>query len=327
MCSKKYFFILSIDGGGIRGIFPAHILKCIHQNLSIDIFSKFDLIAGTSTGSIIAAAVARKIDPEKIEAMYKLHGRKIFSSKLKFFKRITSMAVSTYDSSNLRVQLEDTFGDVTLGECCDVPLIIPATDIVNNTVHIFKTKFSEQFVRDVNVKLSDAVLASCSAPTYFDPSVVDCYTLADGGLWANNPSLAAVVDANHRLKIPLENIRVLSIGTGEFEKGYKINSKISDLILNKTKRKSWWGFLTGWQSSGFIDFLMSVQTQSIHNYLSLLLPKENIMRINYSSPRTMPLDDCSSIDEILSIANRTFSCEADKIKKFLDVGAAKNSEA
>ena len=74
------------------------------------------------------------------------------------------------------------FQDKTLGEI-DVPLVLPSVDIGNGCVHVFKSQYHGEFVRDQNVRVSDAVLASCSAPTYFDPHVVnDTYQLVDGGL-------------------------------------------------------------------------------------------------------------------------------------------------
>ena len=78
---KCKFLILSIDGGGIRGIFPAHILSCISDRLGIKIREQFDMITGTSTGSIIAAAIACNIEPYQISELYRQHSSKIFSRK------------------------------------------------------------------------------------------------------------------------------------------------------------------------------------------------------------------------------------------------------
>ena len=81
-----------------------------------------------------------------------------------------------------------------------IPLILPAVDIGNGCVHVLKSNYDPTFTRDYKVRVSDAVLASCSAPTYFDPIVIDDkYRLVDGGLWANNPSLVATIDAKYRL--------------------------------------------------------------------------------------------------------------------------------
>ena len=77
----KPFRILSIDGGGIRGVYPAHVLQCIEERLHINLFETFDMFAGTSTGSIIAAGVVTKVPTASIAEMYKGHGAGIFKKK------------------------------------------------------------------------------------------------------------------------------------------------------------------------------------------------------------------------------------------------------
>ncbi len=79
------FKILSIDGGGIRGVFPTHILSCISKRLNIDVTDYFDMIAGTSTGSIVAGAIALKKEPSEIISLYKEYGIKIFPKNKSFF--------------------------------------------------------------------------------------------------------------------------------------------------------------------------------------------------------------------------------------------------
>ena len=81
----------------------------------------------------------------------------------------------------------------------------------------------EPYVRDGGVLLSDAILASCSAPAYFDPAHVDNYLLADGGLWANNPSIIALVEAVSKFGQPIEQVRILSVGTGHSASFYGSN--------------------------------------------------------------------------------------------------------
>ncbi|MDA3917633.1 MAG: CBASS cGAMP-activated phospholipase [Deltaproteobacteria bacterium] len=301
----KVFRILSIDGGGIRGVFPAHILQCISARLNVDIFKHFDMIAGTSTGSIIAAGITCSVSPETIVAMYKEQGETIFKKRWSFIpKKYQSADHSLYDSKEFSNILHDVFGDTTLGEI-KIPLLLPATDIGYGGVHVFKSGYSPDFTRDKNVLVKEAVLASCSAPTFFDPKKVDQYLLSDGGLWANNPSLAAVIDAQYRLNIEPSSIRVLSLGTGHSRTSYGVDNN----------RK--WGLLRGWKGPEFINFIMSLQAQSIHNYLQLLLKKNQIMRINFESDLPLPLDDCSAIDDLISRADREFTHKSSDIDSFL----------
>ena len=312
--NRNTFKILSVDGGGIRGIFPTYILHCISQRLGIKINEKFDMIAGTSTGAIIAAAIACDIETLRIVELYREQGPKIFPRKKAFFSSKTVSAMkSLYDNNYLKKVLQDTFGDILLGNI-NKPLLLPATDIGYGGVHVFKSSYSEDFIRDQHVLVSDAVLASCSAPTYFDPAKVNEYLLADGGLWANNPSLAAVIDAQRRLNIDLSDIRILSLGTGHSRTSYGVN----------TKRK--WGFLRGWKGPEFISFLMSLQAQSTHNYLQLILNEGQMLRLNFESDLPLPLDDCTIIDDLVSRANRVFTYKGSEIKRFFNINNGEKND-
>lgn len=303
--TKNSFKILSIDGGGIRGVYPAHILKCISNRLETKVNDLFDMISGTSTGSIIAAAIVCKLNPEEIVNMYKEYGPVIFTKKKSLWPSCVKFAFhSLYDNSYLIEILTKLFGDTKLGDISK-PLMLPATDIGCGGVHVFKSQYSEDFTRDKNVLLRDAVVASCSAPIYFDPKRVGEYLLADGGLWANNSSLASVIEAQSRLKIAIEDIRILSLGTGQSKTMYGV----------KTGRN--WGFLRAWKHKEFINFFMSLQAQTTNNYLKLLLKENQILRIDFESDHSLPLDDCSVVDDLISRADRDFSHNSAKIRDFL----------
>jgi hypothetical protein len=299
--------VLSIDGGGIRGVFPAHILNCLQQRLGIKPIDHFGMIAGTSTGSIVAGAIACDIELEKVITLYRKNGKSIFPRK-KFwnFPQLESAFQSRYEKNSLASVLLEVFGDVKLGQIA-IPLLIPATDIGNGSVHVFKSGYSRDFTRDKEVLLRDAVIASCSAPTYFDPTKVNEYLLADGGLWANNPALAAVIDAQKRLGIELKNIKILSIGTGHARTCYGVQPSRN------------WGFVNGWKGPVFIDFLMSLQAQTTHNYLQLLLKENQILRLNFESDCPLPLDDYSAIDDLISNADRVFTHSSHKLRDFFEI--------
>lgn len=304
------FKILSIDGGGIRGVYPAHILKCFEEKLGINLLESFDMIAGTSTGSIIAAGVACDIRATEIVNMYKEHGEDIFKKKksripFKKLRNITQpLLESVYDCGSLYKVLKGVFNDSTLGQIAK-PLILPATDVGNGGVHVFKSAYDPTFNRDRLVKVRDAVLASCSAPTYFDPHKVDEYLLSDGGLWANNPALVAVIDAQKRLGINYDDIQVVSIGTGHSKVAYGL------------KHKGDWGLATGWRHKEFISFMLSLQSQSALNYLKLHLKPEQILRIDFESDTDLPLDDVSEIDNLISLADKNFTFGSKEISNFV----------
>ncbi len=123
--------ILAIDGGGFRGIYAAHILHRIEQEFSISWQEDFALIAGTSTGSIIAAGLACGVSAAKTCELYKVHGRQIFKKRL--LCRL-GLSASRYKNTYLKGLLYEIFGDRKLGDV-KTPLLIPTTDIGNGCVH------------------------------------------------------------------------------------------------------------------------------------------------------------------------------------------------
>ena len=305
------FKILSIDGGGIRGIYPAHILRCIEERLQINLYESFDMIAGTSTGSIIAAGISTGVPASDIVDMYKEHGAGIFEKKAflwlgrKLKNKLQPMFDSIYDAQYLQSVLAGIFQNKRLGDI-EKPLLLPATDIGNGCVHVLKSGYSKEFTRDNNVLVSDAVLASCSAPTYFEPHKLDHYLLADGGLWANNPALAAVIDAQRRLGVNQEDIQILTIGTGHSKTMYGTD----------TSRK--WGLINGWKHKEFISFILSLQSQSAMNYLNLQLRPDQIKRIDFESDLPLPLDDVSKIDDLITRADHDFTHDSEAIRHFVN---------
>ncbi len=305
----KPFRILSLDGGGIRGIYPAHVLRCIEERLQINLFETFDMIAGTSTGSIIAAGVATGVPAADIVARYKEHGAEIFRKKRFILpgKSVQPMFDSVYDAQYLENVLTEVFQDKRLGEI-KKPLLLPSTDVGNGCVHVLKSGYSGEFTRDNDVLVKDAVLASCSAPTYFDPHRLNEYLLADGGLWANNPALAAVIDAQKRLGVAQDDIQILTIGTGHSKTMYGTNAS----------RK--WGLINGWKHKEFISFILSLQSQSALNYLNLMLRPRQIKRVDFESDLPLPMDDVSKLDDLISKADRNFTHESESIRAFIQNG-------
>lgn len=302
---SKKFKILSIDGGGFRGVYSAHLLTRIEEEYHINWCEQFNLIAGTSTGAIIAAALACEIPTKQIVDLYKTNGKKIFKKglipSLGFFQ-------SKYENTFLKNILREIFGDKKLGDVKH-PLILPSTDIANGCVHVFKSSYDSGFVRDKNILICEAVLASCSAPTYFNPIKVDKYLLGDGGLWANSPALVATIDAKKRLGQSLDNIHILSIGTGESKKFYPFNN--GDL-------SSGWGFLRKWGRSKFIDMILNLQSQTSNNMLMLLLREDQLLRLNFKSDINLPLDDTKEFDDLITRADHTFTHNAVNIQNFLN---------
>lgn len=323
------FYILAIDGGGFRGLFAAHLLKKMEEAWKLSWRKHFGLLAGTSTGAILAAGLACGKTAVQLADFYEKHSKAIFAPRLRARLDPLQFFTSRYSSKTLKTRLEEMLGEMTLDQV-KIPIILPSVDIGNGCVHVLKSKYDDDFVRDPNVRVSDAVLASCSAPTYFDPVVVDNkYQLADGGLWANNPSLVAATDAHYRLKIPLKRVRVLSIGTGKSKVFYpRSRGKWKDRLLY-----SWqgWGLLTRWQRSEFIDFIFNLQSESAHNVLCLLMgesPRDSdkVFRLTFESDQPLSLDDVRKRDDWIAKADYTFTHQSQKIAEFLSIERSGRSE-
>ena len=326
---SKPFYILSVDGGGFRGLFAAHLLKRVEETSEIDWRSRFGLFAGTSTGAILSAGLAMGLSADKLTQFYMTHGKAIFKPRTLSRFDIRRLCTSRYSNTTLKNTLDGVFHDTTLGDI-DIPLILPSVDIGNGCVHALKSSYHSQFDRDKNVRISDAVLASCSAPTYFDPHVInDRYQLVDGGLWANNPSLVAVIEAHYRLKISFDDIRVLAIGTGKSSTFYpRSHGKWKDRLIY-----SWqgWGFATRWGASKFINLILNLQSDNAHNMLSFLLGEnplepKNVLRLTFESDQLLPLDSTEKSHDWVSKADHIFAHNAAKIRTFLSIERSKDEQ-
>lgn len=298
------FWILALDGGGLRGAFSAHLLMRIVDEFDIRLDSRFDLVAGTSTGSILAAAIALKRPLAAVADLYEKQGATIFANR---WWSVDGKLAAKYDGAALKAVLDKELGAAVLGELTRPGLLIPAADIGNGQVHVFKSQYDGEFVRDKSVRVADAVLASCSAPTFFAPHEVGDYRLADGGTWANNPTLVAAVDAVRRFRVEPSRIRILSIGTGAERFTYPRRPGF---------RAKAWGFMTAWQRGKLIELMLSLQSQASTNMTSLLLGKEQVLRLNFFDTR-LPMDDPTAIADLRARADSLFTVASEDIRKFL----------
>jgi len=206
-----YRRILTLDGGGIKGVFAASFLSSLEQGLENSIGNYFDLISGTSTGAIIALALGLGLPVRDVLRLYEDLGQGVFRQDdvphrfLHFFQR-------KYDSALLQSALTGIFGDHKIGDS-RVRLVIPSLNLQNGTVHIYKTRHHPRFSSDYKEELVKVALASSAAPSYFSPQRSSAgIALVDGGMWANNPVAVAVVEAIGALGWDRNELRVLSVG-------------------------------------------------------------------------------------------------------------------
>lgn len=213
--------ILTIDGGGIRGTFPAAFLANLEQDLDQPIGSYFDLISGTSTGGIIAIGLALGISAAEILQLYEDKGPVIFAQtrsglpgwlarRFRFGRWL--FWGPKYSAEPLRDALIEVLGERRIGEA-RTRLVIPAWHPQTQGVYIFKTAHHPRLRTDYKELAVDAAMATAAAPTYFTQHITaNDVGLVDGGLWANNPTGIAVVEAVATLGWPADDLKVLSIG-------------------------------------------------------------------------------------------------------------------
>ncbi len=304
---NKVFRILAIDGGGLRGVYAVHLLKRIEDELGSIWDKSFDLIAGTSTGAIIAGGLACGISTSRGETIFMEEGRRIFRKR---WFTLMGLVGSRFKSRELKLVLDDAFGDQMLSEA-KIPLMIPATDIGNGCFHVFRSRYHTDFATNANIRVVDAIMASCAAPTYFDPHTVSEYLLADGGLWANDPSLAATLEARQHFGVDMEDVRVLSIGTGSGRQFYSQAARWRHKVLG-------WGLATRWGAGKCINMILNLQVEKSQHMLSILLKPEQMLRFSFTSDLPLAIDDAREIPNLISKADHDFEHGFRAIRDFLE---------
>ena len=282
--------IVAIEGGGTRGAFAAEVIARMEEDLEAPTDTNVGLWIGTSTGAIIAAAKATGRDGREIADWYKENEKQVFNRK-DAKHVIGGWFTSKWNDEGLVSCLKEFFGEKKLGEITK-PLIIPATNITTGRPHVFKSQYEESFTRDAKVNVWEAVRASCAAPTYFDPFVAPSTEspaqFADGGIYANNPSLMGLVDARYRLGWKWETIQILSIGTGSGRTPYKVEDE---------RKLLGWGLLGNWKRGKLADMVIDIQGRHTHSMTCLLLgqnPLERmkgpVMRIDWETELSTAVD-------------------------------------
>jgi len=228
------FKVLAIDGGGIRGIIPALILEAIEQRTHRAISDLFDMLAGTSTGGIIALGLAKPGEggrPDKsasdIVSLYETQGTTIFPHSLREVLHLEAVAGPKYPADGVETTLQRYFGDVRLKDALK-PVLVPSYDIEKQMPIFFKSERAKNSP-DSDFLMREVARATSAAPTYFPPEKIDTpdplqyYALIDGGVIANNPAMCAYAEA---IKMGHPDVLMVSIGTGELRHSLKYNDAI-----------------------------------------------------------------------------------------------------
>lgn len=271
--SQKKFIILTIDGGGVRGVVAARILDEIEKRTGKQIHEMVDIISGNSTGGIIALALVvpngngkAKYSASDLVDLYMLRSQEIFPVSY-WHKAKTGFGLwgARYDRSGLDNILKEKFSNSLLSDTLK-PVIVISYSLDRSSPHIWSTYAINNKKSPNNYFLRDIAGATSAAPTYFSPKIITgydggaCYlnseangtkTLcyeADGGIYANNPSIVALTSAyKFNPGIGREDIVLISIGTGSVSLSKEVDKLKNDGV-------------TGWLlDANLIDVMMSAE--------------------------------------------------------------------
>lgn len=302
--------ILSIDGGGIKGLIPSIILTEIERGLGRPLHEVIDLVVGTSTGAILAGAIAMPIgiDMAMAQDLYRKEGPRIFRNPR---SRFTQLFKPKYRGSNLFDVLEKYFGDARLAAARTrmMTTTYDVSGLWNDEGEPGPVLFKSWRESVAEVRAVDAIQASAAAPSYFPPHRVDVpwrpgsrACLYDGGLYAGNPTLCAYGEGLRLF--PGEDLFILSLGTGEHEASTPCR-KADGLVNVATK-------VTGWMLDGSAD--------SVDYIVDKIIPSDIYVRIDHTLARSVKMDDASpeSLSFLESIARGFIEKHPDRIQAVID---------
>lgn len=257
--------ILSIDGGGIKGVFPASFLATVEDSLNEPIAHYFDLIVGTSTGGIIALALGLGLPASEVLSLYEEIGPSVFNGN-PLANLVRSFFVTKYSDTALHKAIKNRFGERTLGES-KRRLVIPTTNLDTGEAYLYKTAHDSRFECDYKELATTVAMATSAAPSFF-PTHKPKSGLAfvDGGLWANNPTGIAIIEAVAVLGWETKSLRVLSLGC------------TNPPSNNKQARRTPMGKIY-WAPKA-IELMMGAQSSEAIGISHVFAGEENVLRIN-----------------------------------------------
>jgi uncharacterized protein len=283
--------IVCFDGGGIRGVYTAVLLDRLVQSLP-KLLNNVDLLAGTSTGGIIALGLASGMTTTQLIQLYQNKGAQIFNAPLLHkIRDLGEIVGAKYSNADLVQIISDQFGEKTLDQLLPQHVLIPSFDLdkPQGAPRMWYPKFFHNFAgpdSDGAQKVADVALRTSAAPTYF-PSYQG---FVDGGVVANNPSMSALaqaLDPRSNTGIALSDIRLFSLGTGVTP------TFISGLDNN-------WG-LAQW-ARVLADMMLEGMMGVADFECACLLGANRYFRLAPVLPNPIPLDAASQINNLIADA-------------------------
>jgi patatin-like phospholipase/acyl hydrolase len=302
--NKKMFRVLSIDGGGVRGIIPARILAEIEKRTNKPIAELFDFIVGNSTGGLIALGLTTpnvnnkpKYTAKNLLDLYLESSKDIFKSS--FLRNIITgngLWGAKYSRENLDATAEKLFGDTLLSQTIK-PVLVLSYSLTEGGPRLWSTDFVISNPKK-DAYLKDLAVATTAAPTYFSPKELrnkgsEVLLEADGGIYANDPSTAAIATIySNNPKMRMDDILLISIGTGKITLGSSaIKLKNAGVI--------------GWvMEANLIDVMMS-STNNLCEWESTVFYSALTKRIQVNIPKNLGQMDNATKHNLKGLLRRT----------------------
>lgn len=278
--------MLSLDGGGMRGIFTASVIAQLEQDLGVRLADHVDLIVGTSTGGIIGLGLAAGKTGEQMRDFYAEEGKRIFGRPRSLARRLRQ---PKYDRRPLDEVLHREFGDQRLNDL-STPVCITAHELVAGTTRVWKDDHHPDLTGGGDQLVWKVAAATAAAPTYFAPvqlGAADSHV--DGGIWANNPALVGITEAVRYAGRGLGDIRLLSVGT-----------TTTTFRVQDHEHGSRMG-LVAWMKEARELLLGGSVSMASDKQAELLLPDGGYLRLNSERATQVPLDDykrCAGLREV-----------------------------
>lgn len=303
--------ILSIDGGGIRGIIPATFLIEFEKRTGKPICELFDLITGTSTGGMLTATLTLpdskgkpKYSAEQARRLYFDHGGSIFhQSLLRSVTTLGGLLRPIYSARKLELILKQYLGDARLHTTL-TEILVTAYDMASSTPWFFKTSFAKQNRAPVDDPLlTQVVRATTAAPTYFPPLMMEGHCLVDGAVFASNPALCAYAQARNMYPDEKEFL-IVSLGTG-----LQRNNWVCSEINN-------WG-IAGW-AVPISDVMLNSSSASVNYQMHALITNKNYVRFQVQIDDDAEINDASgknirALEKVAHKAVREQSAAIDRL--------------
>ena len=306
------FRILCLDGGGLRGAFTAAALAQWEAMSNLRAADHFDLIAGTSTGGILAIGLGLGLSAGDIVDFYRSKGPAIFPLTGLFdrlWRGIANIAGAKFDASVLEEQLSgayDRHGKVATLRDSQQRLLITSYDLISGSLRLYRTSHHPTVKGHDHLRATVVARATSAAPTYFKPAPVDDpiapQEAVDGGVWANCPALAALGEAVNVLGIPLNRIEMLSVGT----------AGLPTFVDNPAKQG-----LIGWAPKAPNLFMNSQMEATLSHSRQLL--RERFLRVDDPQPRVQTMDNPEDLDFLIGRGANIGEEEAERVlSRFLN---------